>query len=259
VLRRELGTFANLRPAIIHKPLLGASSLKPEIVQGTDVLIVRELTGGLYYGEPRGMDDHEAFNTMRYNRFEIERIARIAFEAAQKRRSKVTSVDKANALECSRFWRHIVNDVARDYPDIELEHMYVDNCAMQLITRPRHFDVILTENLFGDILSDEAAMLTGSIGLLPSASIGGRVGLYEPVHGSAPDIAGQNKANPLATIASAAMMLRYTFNLEDEARTIERAIEAVLEHGYRTADIYRGEGTPVGTKEMGERVCRLIE
>lgn len=258
MLRRELGTFANLRPATLHPALIEASSLKPEIVQGTDVLIVRELTGGLYYGEPRGINEQEAFNTMRYTRLEIERIARIAFDAARQRRGKVTSVDKANALECSRLWRQVVSAVAREYPDVELEHMYVDNCAMQLITRPRHFDVILTENLFGDILSDEAAMLTGSIGLLPSASLGAGVGLYEPVHGSAPDIAGQDKANPLATIASVAMMLRYTFHLNEEARTIERAITAVLERGYRTTDLYRGDGLLVGTQEMGERICQSI-
>lgn len=258
MLRRELGTFANLRPAMLHPVLLEASSLKPEIVHGTDVLIVRELTGGLYYGEPRGINQDEAFNTMRYTRLEIERIAHVAFHAARQRRGKVTSVDKANALECSRLWRQVVNEVSQAYPDVELEHMYVDNCAMQLITRPRHFDVILTENLFGDILSDEAAMLTGSIGLLPSASLGDGVGLYEPVHGSAPDIAGQDKANPLATIASAAMMLRYTFHLEEEARAIERAIAAVLERGYRTADLYRGDGLLVGTQQMGERVCQCI-
>ncbi|MBI3951000.1 MAG: 3-isopropylmalate dehydrogenase [Acidobacteria bacterium] len=259
VLRRELGTFANLRPAVVHKELLAASSLKPEVVEGTDVLIVRELTGGLYFGTPRGIEGDVAVNTMRYSRAEIERIARVAFEAARQRRGKVTSVDKANALECSRLWRQVVSEVARQYPDVEFESMYVDNCAMQLIARPRQFDVILTENLFGDILSDEAAMLTGSIGLLPSASIGGRVGIYEPIHGSAPDIAGQNKANPLATIASAALMLRYAFGLEAEARAIEQAIDAVLEQGYRTADIYRGEGVLVGTTEMGDQICQVIE
>lgn len=259
ILRRELNTFANLRPAIVHKALLAASSLKPEVVEGTDVLIVRELTGGLYFGTPRGIAGHEAFNTMRYSRHEIERIARVAFESARHRRGKVTSVDKANALECSQLWREVVQEVAREYPQVELESMYVDNCAMQLIARPRYFDVILTENLFGDILSDEAAMLTGSIGLLPSASLGGRVGIYEPIHGSAPDIAGQNKANPLATIASAALMFRYAFSLEEEAQAIERAIEMALEQGYRTADIYRGEGALIGTEEMGDQVCRIIE
>jgi len=258
ILRRELGTFANLRPAVVHKPLVAASSLKPEVVEGTDVLIVRELTGGLYFGTPRGLEGDQAFNTMRYSRAEIERIARVAFEAARKRRGKVTSVDKANALECSQLWRRVVHEVAREYPQVELEAMYVDNCAMQLIARPRDFDVILTENLFGDILSDEAAMLTGSIGLLPSASIGGRVGIYEPVHGSAPDIAGQNKANPLATIASAALMLRYAFGLEAEAQAVEQAIETVLEQGYRTADIYRGDGALVGTEEMGDQICQII-
>lgn len=258
-LRRELDTFANLRPAVVHNALLTASSLKPEVIQGANVLIVRELTGGLYFGTPRGIAGQEAFNTMRYSRQQIERVARVAFDAAIHRRSKVTSVDKANALECSQLWREVVQEVARDYPQVELELMYVDNCAMQLIARPRDFDVILTENLFGDILSDEAAMLTGSIGLLPSASLGGRVGIYEPVHGSAPDIAGQDRANPLATIASAALMLRYAFGLEQEAQAIERAIDMVLEQGYRTADIYRGEGTLIGTEEMGDQVCRSIE
>jgi 3-isopropylmalate dehydrogenase len=258
-LRRELGAFANLRPAIVYKPLLAASALKREVVEETDILIVRELTGGLYFGTPRGIEGEEAFNTMRYTRVEIERIARVAFEAAKKRRGKVTSVDKANVLECSQLWRRVVTAVAHEYPEVQLESMYVDNCAMQLIARPRHFDVILTENLFGDILSDEAAMLTGSIGLLPSASIGGSVGIYEPVHGSAPDIAGQNKANPLATIASAALMFRYAFGLEKEARAIEQAIETVLDQGHRTADIYRSDGHLVGTEEMGDRICQIIE
>jgi 3-isopropylmalate dehydrogenase len=263
-LRRHLDAFANLRPIKLHHPLVAASSLRPEVVEGTDVLIVRELTGGLYFGSPRGIEpgengDEVGINTMRYTRSEIERIARVAFDAARKRRGKVTSVDKANALETSQLWRRVVTEVAPDYPDVRLEHLFVDNCAMQLIANPRQFDVILTENLFGDILSDEAAMLTGSIGMLPSASLGGGVGLYEPVHGSAPDIAGRNKANPLATIASVAMMFRYSFNLEEEARMIEQAIEAVLEQGYRPADLYRGEGHVVGTDEMGDRVCQIIE
>jgi 3-isopropylmalate dehydrogenase len=262
-LRQRLETFANLRPAKVYKSLVAASSLKPEVVEGTDVLIVRELTGGIYFGLPRGIEQDRdgqevGFNTMRYQRSEIERIAHVAFVSARKRRRKVTSVDKANALETSQLWRRVVSDVARTYPDVRLEHLYVDNCAMQLIVNPRQFDVILTENLFGDILSDEAAMLTGSIGMLPSASLGGRVGLYEPVHGSAPDIAGQNKANPLAAIASAALMFRYAFNLEEEAQAIERAIETVLEQGYRTADIYRGEGPLVGAEEMGDQVCQII-
>ncbi|RMG52657.1 MAG: 3-isopropylmalate dehydrogenase [Acidobacteria bacterium] len=257
-LRQELGTFANLRPATVYRPLLNASSLKPEVVAGTDLLIVRELTGGIYFGTPRGLQDDEAYNTMRYTRPEIERIAHVAFRAARQRRRKVTLVDKANVLECSQLWRRVVAEVGRQYPDVEWTPMYVDNCAMQLIARPQQFDVILTGNLFGDILSDEAAMLTGSIGLLPSASLGEATGIYEPVHGSAPDIAGQNKANPLATIASAALMLRHSFGLNEEARAIERAIEEVLERGYRTADIYRGEGQLVGTREMGHQVCRLL-
>ncbi len=257
-LRQELGTFANLRPALVYRPLLNASSLKPEVVEGTDLLIVRELTGGIYFGTPRGLHDNEAYNTMRYTRSEIERIAHVAFRAARQRRRKVTLVDKANVLECSQLWRGVVAEVGRQYPDVEWTSMYVDNCAMQLIARPQQFDVILTGNLFGDILSDEAAMLTGSIGLLPSASLGEATGIYEPVHGSAPDIAGQNKANPLATIASAALMLRHSFGLNEEARAIERAIEGVLERGYRTADIYRGEGQLVGTREMGDQVCRLL-
>ena len=262
-LRKELGTFANLRPAIIHKPLVPASSLKPEVLEDTDLLIVRELTGGIYFGTPRGfeVDDHghhSAYNTMRYHVDEIERVAHVAFRCAMVRRKLLTSVDKANVLETSQLWRETVDQVARDYPDVRVEHMYVDNCAMQLIAQPRRFDVILTENLFGDILSDEAAMLTGSIGMLPSASIGGRVGIFEPVHGSAPDIAGKDVANPLATIASAALLLRHAFRWEGEARAIERAIASVLEAGHRTSDIYRGEGRLVGTCAMGEGVIEAL-
>ncbi len=262
-LRKELGAFANLRPATIHKPLLTASTLKPEIVDGTDLLIVRELTGGLYFATPRGIatdtrGPESAHNTMRYDVHEIERVARVAFRCASQRRRLLTSVDKANVLETSQLWRKTVNQLATEYPDVSLEHLYVDTCAMQLIAAPTRFDVILTENLFGDILSDEAAMLTGSIGMLPSASIGGRVGIFEPVHGSAPDIAGKDAANPLAMIASAALLLRHAFNWEEEARSIERAIPTVLEAGYRTADIYRGEGQLVGTRAMGEAVLAAL-
>jgi 3-isopropylmalate dehydrogenase len=221
------------------------------------LLIVRELTGGLYFGQPRGFSEENfAINTMRYSRTEIERIARIAFEAARKRRKKVHSIDKANVLEVSQLWRKILRELAKEYSDVTLEHMYVDNCAMQLIANPRQFDVIVTENMFGDILSDEAAMLTGSIGMLPSASIGGKVGLYEPIHGSAPDIAGKGIANPLATIASAAMLLRYSLNLEAEANAIDSAIASVLRTGHRTADL--GSPNPVSTQQMGDFVAENI-
>jgi 3-isopropylmalate dehydrogenase len=263
-LRQQLNTYANLRPAYLHEPLIATSPLKREVVEGTDVLIVRELTGGVYFGHPRGFETTDegldsAFNTMCYNRHEIERVAHIAFQAAGRRRQRVTSVDKANVLETSQLWRTVVSDLGLFYPDVQLDHVYVDTCAMQLISNPRRFDVILTENLFGDILSDEAAMLTGSIGMLPSASIGGRVGIYEPVHGSAPDIAGKDVANPLAAIASAAMMLRYSFDFEDEAIAIEQAIALTLRLGYRTADIYRGDGQPVGTREMGDQVLASLK
>jgi 3-isopropylmalate dehydrogenase len=217
----------------------------------------------VYFGYPRGFETTDegleaAVNTMRYNQHEIERVAHIAFRAARRRRQKVTSVDKANVLETSQFWRRVVSELAMDYPDVRLEHLYVDNCAMQLISDPRRFDVVLTENLFGDILSDEAAMLTGSIGMLPSASIGGRVGIYEPVHGSAPDIAGKGVANPLAAIASVALLLRYCFDFEDEAIAIEQAIANTLRNGYRTADIYRGDGFLVGTQEMGDQLLAAL-
>jgi len=262
-LRRSLGAFANLRPAVLHEPLIAASPLRPDVVRGTDLLIVRELTGGLYFGTPRGFERETAgqeiaVNTLRYSRAEIERVARVAFRAAARRRRKVTSVDKANVLETSQLWRRVVTDVAAEFPDVELEHLYVDACAMYLVANPRRFDVIVTENLFGDILSDEAAMLTGSIGMLPSASLGGRIGLYEPVHGSAPDIAGKGIANPLATIASVAMMFRHSFELLEEAAAIERAIARALERGYRTADIYRGEGQLVGTEAMGDQIVALL-
>jgi len=267
-LRRHLGLFANFRPAICYEQLTHASSLKPELVAGLDILIIRELTGDIYFGQPRGrrtaVDGHfpgseEAFDTMRYSRPEIERIAHVAFQAARKRQRKVTSVDKANVLETFQFWKDVVTEVHRQYPDVELEHMYVDNAAMQLVRAPKKFDVVVTGNMFGDILSDEAAMLTGSIGMLPSASLdkNGK-GLYEPSHGSAPDIAGKGLANPLATILSAAMMLRYTLNQAQAADRIEGAVKAVLAAGLRTSDIW-SEGTRrVGTREMGDAVVAAL-
>jgi len=267
-LRMHLGLFANFRPAICYEQLTHASSLKPELVAGLDILIIRELTGDIYFGQPRGRRQavdgpfpgaDEAFDTMRYTRPEIERIARVAFEAARKRRKKVTSVDKANVLETFQFWRDVVTDVHRDYPDVALEHMYVDNAAMQLVRAPKSFDVIVTGNMFGDILSDEAAMLTGSIGMLPSASLDAvNKGLYEPSHGSAPDIAGKDLANPLATILSMAMMLRFTLDLPESADRVEAAVRQVLQQGLRTADIW-SEGTrKVGTREMGDAVVAAI-
>ncbi len=254
-LRKELGGFANLRPACFYESLADCSPLRREVLQDADILIVRELLGGLYFGEPRGQSAHEAFNTLRYSEAEVERVARVAFEAARKRRHKVTSVDKANVLETSRLWRQTVTRVAAEYPDVTLDHMYVDNCAMQLVTQPARFDVIVTENLFGDVLSDEAAALTGSLGMLASATIGGSVDLYEPVHGSAPDIAGKGIANPLGAIATVALMLRHTFNMEQQATDVEAAIGRVLAAGYRTADL-RGTGTRaiVGTEQMGALV-----
>ncbi len=258
-LRKGLGVFANLRPTRIWPGLEDAAPLRPEIARGADLLIVRELTGGLYFGEPRQIDRErgEAFNTMRYTRPEIERIARVAFDSARGRRRQVTSVDKANVLETSQLWRAVVNDVAAQYPDVALQHMYVDSCAMALVTHPARFDVILTENLFGDILSDEAAVIAGSIGLLPSASLGDGPGLYEPVHGSAPDIAGQDKANPVGTIASLAMLLRHSFGLHGEAAAIDRAIESTLTAGDRTADLL-GTTPPLGCRAMGRRVAERI-
>jgi len=261
-LREGLGLFANLRPAKIFRSLADASSLKREVVEDIDILIVRELTGGIYFGEPRGFDDRNGgrgFNTMVYETGEVERIAHVAFEAAQKRNRKVTSVDKANVLEVSQFWRAVVEEVAKEYPDVELNHLYVDNCAMQLVRRPKQFDVILTGNMFGDILSDEAAMLTGSLGMLPSASLGTSTAMYEPVHGSAPDIAGQNIANPIATIASVAMMLHYSLDRNSEADAVEGAIASALEDGYRTQDI-AGDGTTViSTQEMGDVIADRIK
>jgi len=267
-LRKHLGLFANFRPAICYEQLTHASSLKPELVAGLDILIIRELTGDIYFGQPRGRrtaaDGHfpgaeEAFDTMRYSKPEIERIARVAFEAARKRNKKVTSVDKANVLETFQFWKDVVTEVHKDYPDVELQHMYVDNAAMQLVKAPKAFDVIVTGNMFGDILSDEASMLTGSIGMLPSASLNDKKqGLYEPSHGSAPDIAGKGVANPLATILSAAMMLRFSLNQEKAARRIEAAVQQVLAQGLRTPDIYSDGTTKVGTAQMGDAVVKAL-
>ena len=267
-LRKSLGLFANFRPAICYEQLTQASSLKPELVAGLDILIIRELTGDIYFGQPRGRREspdgafagaEEAFDTMRYTRPEIERIARVGFEAAMKRSRRLTSVDKANVLETSQLWKEIVTEVHADYPDVALDHMYVDNAAMQLVRAPKRFDVVVTGNLFGDILSDEAAMLTGSIGMLPSASLDARnKGLYEPSHGSAPDIAGKDLANPLATILSAAMMLRYTFDRPDAADRIDHAVRKVLASGLRTADIASEGCTSVGTKAMGEAVVAAL-
>ena len=262
-LRKELGLFANLRPAQVHPELAGASALKPEVVAGLDILIVRELTGDIYFGQPRGIREvagaREGFDTMRYSEPEIRRIARVGFEAARRRSRRLCSVDKANVLETSQLWREVVTAEARSFPDIELTHMYVDNCAMQLVRNPKQFDVIVTGNMFGDILSDEASMLTGSIGMLPSASLDERgKGLYEPIHGSAPDIAGKGVANPLATILSAAMMLRYSLNQPDAAGRIEDAVRKVLRAGLRTADIYTPGTRRVGTAEMGAAVLEAL-
>ena len=262
-LRKELGLFANLRPAQVHPELASASALKAEVVAGLDILIVRELTGDIYFGEPKGIretqGEREGFDTMRYRESEIRRIARVAFEAARKRSKRVCSVDKANVLETSQLWRDVVTAEAKANPDIELSHMYVDNCAMQLVRNPKQFDVIVTGNLFGDILSDEASMLTGSIGMLPSASLDERgKGLYEPIHGTAPDIAGKGVANPLATILSAAMMLRYSLRQPDAATRVEKAVSKVLKSGLRTADIYTEGARKVGTREMGDAVLAAL-
>lgn len=261
-LRKELTLFANLRPCILFPGLLAASTLKEEVISGVDILVVRELTGGLYFGDRfrEGTPDggQKATDILSYSTYEIERIARFAFEAAANRQGRLCSVDKANVIETSRLWRETVTELGKEYPQVELTHMYVDNCSMQLIRNPRQFDVIVTENMFGDILTDEASMLTGSIGMLPSASIGGQVSLYEPSHGSAPDIAGQKKANPLATILSAAMMLRYTCKLEIEALAIEDAVRQVLAQGYRTPDLMEQGGTLLNTVEMGDKVAEMI-
>ena len=272
-LRKNLGLFANFRPAICYEQLVGASSLKPELIAGLDILIIRELTGDIYFGQPRGRriatDGHfpgaeEAYDTMRYSKPEIERIAHVAFQAARKRKAmgkegRVTSVDKANVLETFQFWKDVVTEVGLQYPDVELDHMYVDNAAMQLVKAPKRFDVVVTGNMFGDILSDEASMLTGSIGMLPSASLNSsNQGLYEPSHGSAPDIAGKGIANPLATILSAAMMLRFSLNQEAAAQRIEAAVQKVLAQGLRTADIYSEGTTRVSTREMGDAVVKAL-
>lgn len=262
-IRESLGLFANLRPAKLYPNLVEASTLKKEVVEGIDILVVRELTGGIYFGKPKGIEklpngSERGTNTEVYTTEEIRRIAAVAFDAARKRRKKVMSIDKANVLESSELWRRVVTEVQKGYPDVELGHMYVDNAAMQLVRNPRQFDVMLCNNMFGDILSDEAAMLTGSIGMLPSASLGAQVGLFEPIHGSAPDIAGKNIANPIATIASAAMMLSFAFKLDKEAELIEQAIVKTLDLGYRTKDIQGPGMRIVGTTEMGDAIVRSL-
>ena len=260
-LRKIFDLYANLRPAKIFPPLASASTLRPDIIEGgLDIMIIRELTSGIYFGEPKGLTDDEGFDTLRYKKSEIERIARVGFETARKRGGKMVSIDKANVLSSMVLWRKVVTEVAKDYPDIELTHMYVDNASMQLVRNPRQFDVMLAGNMFGDILSDEASMLTGSIGMLPSASIGNSgFGLYEPVHGSAPDIAGQGKANPLAQIMSAAMMLKYSFERDDLSQKIEEAVLAVLDAGYRTGDIWTEGYKLVTCSEMGDLICDKLK
>jgi 3-isopropylmalate dehydrogenase len=261
-LRKELGAFANLRPAVFYPALAACSPLREEVVRGTDILIVRELLGGLYFGEPRAIETaaapRHALNTMRYSEPEIDRVARVAFTLARGRRRRVLSVDKANVLECSRLWREVVTRVAADYPDVQLSHMYVDSAAMSLVLKPAQFDVILTENMFGDILSDQAGGVVGALGLLASASIGGPVGLYEPVHGSAPDIAGKGIANPLGAILSVAMMLRHTFELSKEAECIEAAVTSALRASLRTADLARGVEPTVSSEEMGQKIAEFV-
>ncbi|MCC7203188.1 MAG: 3-isopropylmalate dehydrogenase [Nitrospirae bacterium] len=261
-LREKLGLYGNLRPVKLFSALADASTLKREVIDGIDILVIRELTGGIYFGKPRGVEKYEGgekgINTEVYTTPEIERIARLAFEVARGRRKKVCSVDKANVLESSELWRRIVSDIHKGYKDVELSHMYVDNCSMQLIRNPRQFDVILTTNMFGDILSDEAAMLTGSIGMLPSASIGGKVAIYEPIHGSAPDIAGKEKANPIATILSAGMMFRYSFKIDEGYSIIDDAVTRVLDKGYRTPDIYYPGNRAAGTKEITDLILNEI-
>jgi 3-isopropylmalate dehydrogenase len=262
-IRKGLGLFANLRPALLYPELASASSLKPEVVAGLDIMIIRELTGDIYFGQPRGIEtrggERVGVNTMIYSESEIRRIAHVGFGIAQKRNKRLCSIDKANVLETTELWRQVVIEVGKDYPEVELSHMYVDNAAMQLVRNPKQFDVMLTGNIFGDILSDEASMLTGSIGMLPSASLDEKnKGLYEPIHGSAPDIAGKNIANPLATILSVAMMLRYTFSLEDAAQRVERAVKKVLAQGYRTGDIYTDGTQKVSCSEMGSAVVAAL-
>ena len=254
--RKELGVFANLRPAVVYDELVNASSLKPEVVEGVDLMVVRELIGGIYFGEPKGREGDKAFNTMVYTKGEVERIAHTAFKIAMERRKKVCSVDKANVLDVSQMWRETVEEVAKEYPEVALSHMYVDNAAMQLIRDPKQFDVILTGNIFGDILSDEASMLSGSIGLLPSASVGAKIGVYEPIHGSAPDIAGQGIANPIATIASASMMLRFALGETKAADRIDAAIKQTLKEGYRTQDLAGFDAKEVcSTSEIGDIIA----
>jgi 3-isopropylmalate dehydrogenase len=261
-LRQELGAFANLRPAVFYPSLAACSPLREDLVKGTDILIVRELLGGLYFGQPRAIEGEgtarHAFNTMRYSEDEVERIARMAFELARGRRRRVLSVDKANVLECSRLWREVVTRIGAEYPDVQLSHMYVDSAAMTLVLKPAQFDIILTENMFGDILSDQAGGVVGALGLLASASIGGPVGLYEPVHGSAPDIAGKGIANPLGAILSVAMMLRHSFQLKCEAECLEASVAAALTSGLRTADLARGAERAISTSQMGEKIAALV-
>ena len=258
--RKELGVYANLRPAVVYDELVNASSLKPEIVKGVDLMVVRELIGGIYFGEPKGRDEEKGWNTMVYSRSEIIRIAHQAFKIAMTRGKKVCSVDKANVLDVSQLWRETVEEVAKEYPEVELSHMYVDNAAMQLIRDPKQFDVMLTGNIFGDILSDEASMLSGSIGLLPSASVGAKIGVYEPIHGSAPDIAGQGIANPIATISSASMMLRYALNENIAADKIDAAVKRALSEGYRTGDLAQFDAKEIcSTSEMGSIIANYIE
>ena len=263
-IRSDLGLFANLRPAILYPQLASASTLKPEVVSGLDILIVRELTGGIYFGQPRGIEERNGervgFNTLIYSESEIERIARVGFEAAMKRGKRLCSVDKANVLEVSELWREVVERVGKEFPEVELSHMYVDNAAMQLVRDPKQFDVMVTGNMFGDILSDAAAMLTGSIGMLPSASLNSEgVGLYEPIHGSAPDIAGQGKANPMATVLSVAMLLRHSLNRNDLAERIEAAVGRVLDQGLRTPDVFGDGMTLVGTQGMGDALVAALD
>ena len=261
-LRGELQLYANLRPAQIYGELVGASTLKPEVVDGADIMVIRELTGGIYFGQPKGVEirngERVGFNTLVYSESEIRRIAKVGFETAQKRSGRLTSVDKANVLEATELWRNVVQEVHKDYPDVELSHMYVDNAAMQLIRAPKQFDTIVTTNMFGDILSDAAAMITGSIGMLPSASLGGKVGLYEPVHGSAPDIAGQDLANPLATILSVGMLFRYSLDLREADELIQKAVEDTIKT-YRTGDIMAEGKASVGCQRMGEEVIKSLE
>ena len=258
-IRKELGLFANFRPAKVYDALVNASSLKPDILSGTAFTVIRELTGGIYFGQPRGYDENRGWNTMVYEKYEVERIARLAFETAMKRKKQLVSIDKANVLECSQFWRNIVHEVHKEFPEVELSDMYVDNAAMQVVRDPKQFDVIVTKNLFGDILSDISGMITGSLGMLPSASIGSKHALYEPIHGSAPDIAGQNKANPIATIASVAMMFEHSFSMQHIADDIYKAIEKTLESGMRTADIANPGDSVASTTEITDAITASLE